>query len=151
MLTVAAGMALSVASSSVRGTLTAPFIVTGSAANAANEGAQNTAPRNIAKSRRKSTSSISPFHMHVDPATLELGEHLFEPLGPCRGQLGARDPADIVVLLIRRALPVRDHDATLLERPPDVLGHLVDLASHPAAVDVFSAHQQFLVQNKTRT
>jgi len=64
-------------------------------------------------------------HLHVPVAFCKLIEHLGEPSLPCRFELRPNDPTEVVVLLVRRTLPIGYHELVLDERGPDEGGHLV--------------------------
>ena len=64
-------------------------------------------------------------HLHVSVALCKLIEHLGEPSLSRRLELRADDPADVIVLLVRRTFPIGCYELVLDERGPDEGGHLV--------------------------
>ena len=73
-------------------------------------------------------------HPHVDAALAQLVDHLANPFGPGLVLLGLADPAEVVVALVRRSLPVCVEHPCAPQR-------LVDVGRHRLLRPLHAAHR----------
>ena len=81
------------------------------------------------RSRRRVRSLDKPLrainHVHVSVAAGQLIQHLSQPLFLSCFLFCARDPADVIVLVVRRAIAIRLYESMLKKRLPDKGRHFV--------------------------